>query len=99
VSTEFVALALTFLVHVIGLTALVWALVSEDGIDLSGWWPHDGPDDPPPPPSPPAPRGSVPLPDAGASDVRLREPGRLADGYPEPPRRPEHAPGRRPARV
>src|SRR5204863_149326 len=83
---------LTFLVHVIGLATLVWALVSEDGIDLSGWWPHDEPDDDPsPPPSPPAPRGSVPLPDAGPSGVRLREPGRLAEGYPEPPRRPEPA--------
>jgi len=97
VSTEFVALALTFLVHVIGLAALVWALVSEDGIDLSGWWPRDDlGDDPPPPPSPASPRGSVPLPDAGPSDLRLREPGRIADGYPVPSRRPEHVPERRP---
>jgi hypothetical protein len=30
--------------------------------------------------------------------VRLREPGRLADAHPRPPRRPEHAPERVPER-
>ena len=35
-----------------------------------------------------------PLPDAAPSPVRLREPGRIADGYPRPARRPAHAPER-----
>lgn len=40
--------------------------------------------------------GGVPLPDAAPAPVRLREPGRLADGYPRRGRRPEHAPGEQP---
>jgi hypothetical protein len=56
------------------------------------WWPRDddgggGGDDPGPP-----------LPDADPSGIRLREPGRIADGHPRAPRRPEHAPRRVPQR-
>jgi hypothetical protein len=43
-------------------------------------------------PSPPSP-GGLRLPaDASPARVRLREPGRLADGYPGRTRRPDHAP-------
>jgi len=37
--------------------------------------------------------GGLPLLGAAPAPVRLREPGRLAEGYPRRPRRPEHAPG------
>jgi hypothetical protein len=37
-------------------------------------------------------RPPLPLPDAAASTVRLREPLRVADGYPRPARRPAHEP-------
>jgi hypothetical protein len=101
VTKEVLALALTVLVHVIGMAALVWALLLDDENrpDWRGWWPG-GDDDPPAPPPPPTPRdrGGLPLPDAESSAVRLREPGRLADGHPRPARRPAHAPEREPAR-
>ncbi len=41
--------------------------------------------------------GALPLPDAGPAPVRLREPGRIAEGYPRRERRPAHEPERRPA--
>ena len=44
------------------------------------------------------PAPGPPLPSADPSQVRLREPGRLADAHPRPPRRPEHAPERVPQR-
>ncbi len=48
----------------------------------------------------PGPRGGgIPLPDAVPARVRLREPGRLADLLPAPPRRREHAPAPTPART
>jgi hypothetical protein len=84
---ELVALGLTVLVHFIGLGALVYFLVEGDNIDWRSWWPGD--DDGP---GPPAPDGPPPLPDAMPSRARLREPGRLADAYPPPTRRPAHAP-------
>lgn len=87
-----VALALVFVVHVVGGLMLVWALLDAD--QRSGWrrrWnPPGGDEDPPAPPSPPS--GSLPLPVAAASRVRLREAGQLADGYPRPARRPAHEP-------
>ena len=51
---EVLALALTVLVHVIGMAALVWALLLDDDNrpDWRGWWP--GGDDEPPAPPPPA---------------------------------------------
>jgi hypothetical protein len=99
VTKEVLALALTVLVHVIGMAALVWALLLDDDNnrpDWRGWWPGD--DDEPPAPSP-APRdGGLPLPDAEPSAVRMREPGKLADAHPRPARRPAHAPERAPVR-
>lgn len=46
----------------------------------------------PSPPIAPAPGGGAPLDDARLARVRLRDGGRIADGYPRPVRRPEHAP-------
>ena len=96
---EVLALALTVLVHVIGMAALVWALLLDDDnrSDWRGWWP--GGDDVPPAPPPPGPSGDgLPLRDAEPSSVRLRERGKLADGHPRPARRPAHAPRREPVR-
>ncbi|MDP1849102.1 MAG: hypothetical protein Q8K79_15020 [Solirubrobacteraceae bacterium] len=99
---ELIALALVFVVHVIGGAALVWALLDDE--QRKGWrrrW-RGGDDAPPDPrPRPPGPSGArtppdapppLPLPVASPSGVRLREPGRAADGYPRPARRPEHEP-------
>jgi hypothetical protein len=99
VTKEVLALALTVLVHVIGMAALVWALLLDDENrpDWRGWWPG-GDDEPPAPPASPRDGGGLPLPDAVPSAVRLREPGRLAEGHPRPARRPEHAPVRVPSR-
>ena len=95
---EITALALVFVVHVIGAVMLVWALL--DAEQRSGWrrrWRRGGDD--PVAPRPPGPSGTraptekpLPLPGAAPSHVRLREPVRVADGYPRPARRPEHAP-------
>jgi hypothetical protein len=97
VTKEVLALALTVLVHVIGMAALVWALLLDDENrpDWRGWWP-DADDEPPTPP--PGPRDGLPLADAEPSSVRMREPGRLADAHPKPARRPAHAPTRTPTR-
>ena len=103
-SAQLIAIGLTFLVHVVGAVFLVWAMIGEDD-DVRGlrdWWPRDdGGDGPPRPPEPGAGPGDLPLPSAGPSPARLREPGRLADAHPPPPRRREHprrpAPGRQPA--
>jgi hypothetical protein len=99
-----IALAVTVIAHVIGAAVLIWAMMGSESVD---WrrelWPRDddgrgpGPDGPPRD-DPPDDGGGVPLPvplpNAAPSPVRLREPGRIADGYPRPPRRPEHAPRR-----
>ena len=85
---ELVALGLTVLVHFLGLGALVYVLLQGENVDWRSWWPgddDDGPDEP-------SPLGPPPLPDAAPSRARLREPGRLADAYPPPARRPAHAP-------
>jgi len=100
VTKEVLALGLTLLVHVVGLAALVWALLldEEDRPDWRGWF---GSDDGEPGPLEPDPRPSgygLPLPDAAQSGVRLREPGRIADGHARPARRPAH-PERQPSRV
>jgi hypothetical protein len=42
--------------------------------------------------------GGVPLPDAAPAPVRLREPGRIADGYPRRERRPAREPATDPLR-
>jgi hypothetical protein len=98
VTKEVLALALTVLVHVIGMAALVWALLLDDENrpDWRGWWPGD---DEPPAPEPPGPGGDgLPLADAQPSAVRLRGHGSLSDGHPRPARRPSHAPERVPSR-
>ena len=86
--------------HVVALVALLWMLFSAgDRPPGRGFWFGSDPgDEPPPPQGPVAPTGTgLPLPGARASDVRLRGPGRLADGHPRPARRPDHAPA--PART
>jgi hypothetical protein len=99
VTKEVLALALTVLVHVVGMGALVWALLRDDDTrqDWRGWW--GGGDDDGNAPPPDGPRGGgLPLPDAEPSAVRLREPGRLADAHAPSPRRPSHPPDRVPER-
>lgn len=100
---EIVALALVFVVHVIGGLLLVWALIDDE--TRAGWWRRWRGGGEEPEPLPPAPPGEpvartgpiLPLPEADASSVRLRAPGRLADARPLPLRRPGHAP--RPTRL
>ena len=95
---EILAITLTFLVHVFGIGALIWHLLSQDDErpDWHGWFrPEDeGPEPLEPKPSPSG--DGLPLPDAVPSLVRLRDGGALADGYPRPARRPAHAPERTP---
>jgi hypothetical protein len=99
---QIAALAITFVVHVAGAACLVWALMGDRGFGgLRDWWNDDGGEPPPQPPRTPDPRPSgpgLPLPDSVPSDVRLREPGRIADAHPRPARRP-HRPARTPERV
>jgi hypothetical protein len=105
VTLEIVAILGTLIVHFLGAGVLVYALLDGEKIDWRGTlWPRDddgggggGYDPPPEHPGPESGGGIVaptpPLPDAAPSAVRLREPGtRIADGYPRPARRPEHAP-------
>ncbi|MDP8967755.1 MAG: hypothetical protein M3N04_04075, partial [Actinomycetota bacterium] len=93
---EIIALALVFVVHVVGLVMLVWALV--DAPQRSAWrrrWGWGGGDDPPAPQPPDGgggggARAPLPLPGGRPSRVRLREPVRAAERYPRPARRPQH---------
>ncbi|MEA2157536.1 MAG: hypothetical protein QOE11_3676 [Solirubrobacteraceae bacterium] len=99
---EVLALALVFVVHVIGGLALVWALLDDDmrARWRRGWGrggDEPGPVAPAPRPSPALVPPALPLAGADLARVRLRGPGRLADAHPAAPRRPEHAP--EPARV
>ena len=106
-SAQILALVIVFFVHVLGAACLVWALLGDRGWGgMRDWWQSDdGPQGPPQPPAPdPRPSGPglpLPLPDAFPSEVRLREPARLAESHPRPPRRPEHPPepARRPERA
>jgi len=97
VTKEVLALGLTVLVHVIGMGALVWALLldEDERPDWRGWW-RGGDDGDPHPPRPGPGDGRLPLEDAEPSAVRLRGPGRLAGGYAPPARRPRHDPARTP---
>jgi hypothetical protein len=101
---QIAALAITFVVHVAGAACLVWALLGDRGFGgLRDWWNDDGGEPPPPEPRSPDPRPSgpglpLPLANAGPSDVRLRDHGRLGDAHPRPARRP-HEPVRSPERV
>jgi hypothetical protein len=98
---EVLAIGLTLVVHILGLVALIWALLlneEEERPDWRGWWPggeDDAPLDPPPSPSR---GGDLPLGNAQPSAVRLREPARLGDAHRRPPRRPVHPPERVPER-
>ena len=83
------ALLLTFVVHVVGVVVLIWAIVAgqDERPDWRSWWYGDDDDDPEP--VQPKPGGDgLPLPDAAQSRARMRERGRLADRYPAPERRP-----------
>jgi hypothetical protein len=93
VSGEALALGFIFLIHALGLLVLFGAMLRSDGGDWRDWWPRDDDDGPDPGPEP-----GPPLDGAAQSPVRLREPARLADAHPRPPRRPEHAPQRVPQR-
>jgi len=100
VPKEVLAIGLTLFVHIVGLVALIWALLlnDEERPDWRSWWPG-GDDDTPVDPSPSPPRGgALPLADAQPSAVRLREPARLGDAHRRPPRRPVHPPERVPER-
>lgn len=101
-TVEVLALALTLVVHVIGAGVLIWALL-DGNVDWNELWPRDddgrGPRGPEAPEAGDGPDGGgvlapTPLPDASPSPVRLREPGRIAERYPRPGRRPEHTPER-----
>jgi hypothetical protein len=100
VHKEVIAIGLTLLVHVLGLIALIWALLmnDEERPDWRSWWPGGDDDDVPPEPTPSPRGGDLPLPDAEPSAVRLREPARLGDAHPRPARRPVHPPERAPER-
>ena len=101
---EVVAILLTLVVHVLGAIVLVMVLLDGEKIDWRGTlWPRDddggpGPDFDPPAPDPSPSGTGTPLPDAAPSTVRLREPGRIREGYPKPARRPAHVPERAPSR-
>jgi hypothetical protein len=106
VSLEVAAIVLTLVAHLVGAGVLILTLIDGDKIDWRGTlWPRDddggggggGPDEPPP--DAPRPGGGAllpPLPEAAPSPVRLREPGRIGDGYPRPGRRPAEHPPERP---
>jgi hypothetical protein len=98
VSSEAVALGITFLIHVIGICFLFGLMLRSsagEGGSWRDWWPRDDADGGG---RPPEPEPGPPLPGAEQSPVRLREPGRLADAHPGTPRRPEHPPQRVPQR-
>jgi|SRR5581483_10780198 len=90
-------------VHLLGLACVAMLMLpalrdtrsgppSPDSGSDDGW--GRGPKHPPKPPSPP--RGGIPLPDAVAARVRLRDHDRLPDKLPSRPRRPAREPDRTP---
>jgi hypothetical protein len=96
------AIVLTVVIH---FAAMVLLLAHLGGGVLSIFRIDDGGDDgrggPRDEPDAPEPRGGdpLPLPDAGQAPVRLREPGRIAERYTRPERRPAHVPERAPERT
>ncbi|HSD76663.1 MAG TPA: hypothetical protein VLA98_04640, partial [Solirubrobacteraceae bacterium] len=79
---EILAITLTFIVHVLGVGALVWHLLGHDEERPDWrWWLRPDDDDPRAPTEPTQSPGGdgLPLPDALPSGVRLREPARLGD--------------------
>jgi hypothetical protein len=96
------ALLLTLVVHVVGM-AVLYSLMGREIVDFfRGSRPDrddDGGGEPPaddPVPAPQGGGGGLPLPDAAQAPLRLREPGRLAERYERPVRRPDHVPERAP---
>ena len=92
------AILLTVFAHFAGIAALL-VFAGGDIMDIfkSGSKRDDDWGEPydEPPLAPVPPSDDVPLlPDASQSPVRLREPGRIAERYQRPARRPEHAPER-----
>jgi hypothetical protein len=105
VGTDAKLIMLFAVLHLVGMGLAGVLLVMFMRSDTTTAWPrHDddggggGGNDRVPPRAPPGPDGGgLPLDDARPARVRLREPGRLADRLPTPPRRPAHAPQRAPA--
>lgn len=99
---EFVALALTLLVHVLGAGLLIWGMLDRGPGDGRGGRPPRGdgpggrgPDGGPAEPAGPPPGGGrspLPLPTTQPSRLRMRERGRIAERCPGPGRRPAHDP-------
>jgi hypothetical protein len=97
------AIVLTLVVHIVAMALLV-AHLGGDVLSVFRTDGGGGDDDgrgPEPPPEAPQPSGDdlLPLPEAGQAPVRLREPGRLAERYARPERRPAHGPERTPERI
>src|SRR5688572_17683695 len=96
------AILLTVVVHFVAMV-LLFAHLGGDmlGIFRLGGGGDDGGRGPDPEPDAPQPDGGglLPLPDAAQAPARLREPGRLAERYGRPERRPAHVPERAPERV
>ena len=93
-----IAILLLTVVHFAAFGLLFWHLAGREIFSTFRIAPEDegrgGSDPVPAPPDGGGDRdGGLPLPDAAPAPVRLREPGRLADGYPRRVRRPEHVPG------
>ncbi len=92
-----VSIALLTVVHFAAFGILFWHLAGSEMAGMFRTRPDEGrgggSDEPAPPDAGGDRDGGIPLPDAGQAPVRLREPGRIADGYQRRPRRPEHAPG------
>jgi len=91
---QILAMALIFVVHVIGGLMLVWGMLENDAWRPRWWRRGDDPGDPPPvAPPPPSPgRARLPLAGAQPSRVRLRDETPLRDAHPRPPRRPAREP-------
>jgi hypothetical protein len=91
------AITLLTVLHFAAFAALFWHLAGREIFSTFRIGPDDGGrggSEPVTPPDGGGDRGgAVPLPEAAPAPVRLREPARLADGYPRRPRRPEHVPG------
>lgn len=90
------SILLLTVVHFAAFVLLFWHLAGREILSTFRTSDGEGGGGPPFEPVPPDPAGGrgggLPLPDAGQSPVRLREPRRLADAYPARPRRPDHVP-------
>ena len=91
------------LVHFAAFVLLFWHLAGREIFSTFRIPPDEdgrGGSDDETPPDPSGDRdGGLPLPDANPAPIRLREPGRLADGYPRRERRPAHEPVPAPERA